>query len=115
MKKLYEYLKRNNMTYAQYLSSDHWKDVRNRFWKSKIHHGKCYACGSSKLLQVHHKSYTRLGRENINDLCLLCDNCHLQAHKLLKLGKGNTNIWNAARKLKLAKIHNNKRLLTKIY
>lgn len=99
-KKLYNYLKNNHMTYQQYLQSDHWKDVRSRFWASKLCHNKCESCGATRNLQVHHRSYTRLGNERLNDLMLLCGDCHWGTHLLLEKKKKNTNIWNAAKKYK---------------
>jgi hypothetical protein len=64
------YLANNKMTYAQYLNSEHWQDVRARFWAGRLHNGTCSCCGGRNKLQVHHRTYRRIGREWLNDLRL---------------------------------------------
>ena len=41
----------------------------------------CEACGYSRKLQVHHKTYERLGKERNSDLVLLCRDCHESLHR----------------------------------
>ena len=46
---------------------------------------KCDLCGSSKILQVHHRdlnpaNYTNLG--NLDNFRVLCSECHTLMHKL---------------------------------
>ena len=79
---LREYLAEHKTTYAEYLDTEHWKTTRKRFWESKLHNGACYSCGSKEKLQVHHKTYRRIGKERLTDLCLLCDECHGRTHEL---------------------------------
>jgi len=81
---LTKYLRNNEITYLEYLQTDHWKDIRKRFWLSKLHHGECQVCGAKTNLQVHHKTYKRIGKEHLNDLCLLCSKCHTKTHELDK-------------------------------
>jgi hypothetical protein len=38
-------------------------------------------CGHQYSLELHHKTYERLGRELISDLEVLCKGCHEQADK----------------------------------
>lgn len=94
-------------TYKEYLQSEHWKDIKKRFYKSKLNKHKCYVCGNRYDLHLHHKSYKRLGEERLWDLVQLCGRCHKQAHALLNQAreKGNetVNLWNVARKLKRKK------------
>ena len=91
----------NRSEYEGYLRSEHWQDVRRRYWNSKLHDGCCYVCGSDKNLNLHHKSYKRLGNEKLNDLIYLCKPCHTRAHLMLQMSKSqNTNLWNIARKLR---------------
>lgn len=40
----------------------------------------CERCGSKRGLEVHHKTYERLGREWDQDLEVLCDDCHIGEH-----------------------------------
>ena len=87
--------------YQKYLQSSHWKDIRRRYRESKLFDGQCYACSSTERLQLHHKSYNRLGRERLTDLIYLCDECHSIIHHILRIrASGKTNLWNVARKLR---------------
>jgi 5-methylcytosine-specific restriction endonuclease McrA len=81
---LLNYLRDNRITYRQYLQSPHWHDVRKRFWNSKLCDGTCEVCGGTERLQVHHNTYKRIGNERLNDLVLLCDDCHKEAHRIEK-------------------------------
>lgn len=96
---LYKYLQDNKMSYKAYLLTDHWKDVRKRYWKSKLHNHTCYACGSKQNLQVHHKTYKRIGQEYLRDLCLLCGDCHRQAHQIEKT-RDKGILYGAAKRLR---------------
>ena len=103
--KLYNFIVGSKYTsYKNYLQSEHWKDVKRRFYKSKLNHKKCYVCGRQGKLQLHYRTYKRIGREYLHDLIQLCGTCHLAAHKLLENArtKGNTriNLWTAAKRLK---------------
>ena len=42
----------------------------------------CHSCEEAKPLSLHHKTYKRMGKEKLNDLVLLCQNCHSLAHKI---------------------------------
>lgn len=69
--------------YASYLKSSAWKRVR----KAAIArvHGICERCGRteySRRLEVHHKTYERLGCERSDDLVVLCTECHQRADAL---------------------------------
>ena len=96
---LLDFLRANKMTYVQYLQTPHWRDVRKRFWNSKLHKGKCYACGATQNLQVHHKTYKRIGNERMNDLLLLCGDCHKETHDIEK-GRLVGILYGAAKRLK---------------
>ena len=103
--KLYDFIVDSEYnSYQVYLQSDHWKDIKKRFYKSKLNKKKCYVCEKRFGLQLHHRTYKRLGKEYLHDLIQLCGVCHLKAHKLLEAARmrGNTriNLWTAARKLK---------------
>lgn len=68
--------------YAAYLRSDHWRDVRKRFWRSQYPKVCCVCHAADRPLDLHHKSYERLGRERLSDLALLCRRCHREVHKV---------------------------------
>jgi len=86
--------------YREYLRSPHWQKVRRKFLGT---HKRCYLCGTTKRLSVHHKTYKRRGWERMTDLLCLCWPCHKKVHEYLDANKDkNTGItlWNAADKLK---------------
>ncbi len=74
--------------------------LKNPLWISKREHikerdnNKCINCGSTNLLQVHHKQY-HIRREsgnfkkpweyNENLLITLCSNCHHLGHEKFKV------------------------------
>ncbi len=90
-------------SYRDYLKSEHWADLRKRYWKSKLvtrnEEGRitCAYCNSTGLLNLHHKTYKRLGGEKLHDLILLCSLHHEAAHEAEKAGN---QLWKAT---KLAK------------
>jgi len=87
------------MNYQTYLRSEHWKEPKKRFRASRLHKHCCYVCGTRYGLQVHHKSYRRIGNERLHDLLYLCDDCHWSVHHVLKTrGTGSTNLWSIAKK-----------------
>ena len=69
------------MKYHDYLASSHWQKMKARVRKI---HQVCQVCKTSDKLEVHHRTYAALGNENIEDLYLLCDNCHHGLHERLK-------------------------------
>lgn len=76
-------------TYADYLKSDAWKSIRSRWMHSKLCRGdKCHAAGCSEVyfLSLHHRTYQRIGREQLKDLVLVCNKCHEKIHALEKSG-----------------------------
>jgi hypothetical protein len=76
-------------SYFHYLNSPHWKEVRKRQIEEV---GYECECGSRVRLQLHHKTYARLGQELVQDLQWLCGNCHKRAHKIKTRAKGKVTI-----------------------
>lgn len=64
--------------YDIYLNSGKWQLIRKQ--KIEASGSKCTNCGSIKNLEVHHKTYDRLGNEELSDLSVLCRECHHLAH-----------------------------------
>jgi 5-methylcytosine-specific restriction endonuclease McrA len=63
----------------KYMQSNQWRTkVRQLKWR-KV----CEVCGSDEKLEAHHNTYARLGNENLEDLNLLCRNCHQEIHNIL--------------------------------
>jgi hypothetical protein len=76
--------------YDKYLKSMHWQRTRlRRLLKANLDNTfnviQCDdpACGMwfpLELIEVHHKTYERLGREEMDDLAVLCCGCHPAQH-----------------------------------
>ena len=64
--------------YQAYLCTDHWRNVREHRLSEDL--WRCQGCGTVNNLQVHHKSYERLGHERLEDLVTLCRKCHRLVH-----------------------------------
>lgn len=72
-------------SYPQFLASKYWLCIRNA--KLEQHAGKCERCNKSNNLQVHHLDYKKRGfeHENFKRIILLCDGCHNQRHKFVRI------------------------------
>ncbi len=67
--------------YASYLNSGSWKKKRKIALKRAGY--RCQLCSQAQTrLEVHHNSYDRLGREELEDLCVLCTRCHKKHHNI---------------------------------
>ncbi|MCR8666220.1 HNH endonuclease [Aestuariibaculum sp. M13] len=63
--------------YYGYLDSPQWAHKRNLVFKRA--EGKCERC-SKKAVMVHHKTYARVGYEDLEDLMAVCFHCHSLEH-----------------------------------
>ena len=79
--------------YAQYLVSDDWKETRESYRASNKPQS-CAVCYAPNV-DLHHKSYARLGRERLDDLAPLCRRHHDELHER------GLNIWSGLRILQL--------------
>ena len=68
------------LPYQDYLRTDHWKELRKKVKQRDV---SCRICNSLKRLNVHHRCYESKGDaiKEINDLVLLCKDCHELFHK----------------------------------
>lgn len=73
------------MPYRKYLNTYHWKQLRDL--KLSEVDNRCQICYNSIQLNVHHRTYERLGHEKLSDLTVLCKECHEIFHKYGKLKK----------------------------
>ena len=65
-------------SYETYLQSPEWDRKRKAALKRAEYH--CQLCNGQEKLNVHHRTYDRLGHERSADLIVLCENCHAQFH-----------------------------------
>jgi len=87
--------------YNEYLNSEHWKNKRKAKKLSNC------ICGSNVRLELHHKTYKRVGQERLSDLVWLCHDCHEKAHVLINEGK--TTLWESVKEVKTKKNKRRKR------
>ena len=73
------------ISYKNYLLTEHWKNTKERFYKTKKNKS-CKICDSKKRLNVHHKTYTNIGKELMRDLVCLCESCHEDVHYEIEIG-----------------------------
>lgn len=64
--------------YKRYIKSKEWQQKKNE--RLKKDQQVCKHCGSTRNLEVHHKTYKNFGRESIDDLITLCRDCHEKMH-----------------------------------
>ena len=65
--------------YLEYIDSPGWKAKREQVFAERGR--KCEQCGSEKRIQVHHRHYRNLFREELKDLQVLCKACHQKKHR----------------------------------
>jgi len=74
------------LPYAEYLQSDHWRGLRRRLLS--LYGYACVSChAANTILDVHHLTYARLGRELTTDLQVLCRKCHDMVHGVVSEGR----------------------------
>jgi hypothetical protein len=68
-------------TYSLYISSHAWGNKRRERLVIDGHRCTSPLCFISHGLEVHHKTYARIGDEDVEgDLVTLCERCHRMAH-----------------------------------
>ncbi len=68
--------------YDAYLKTEHWQKMRTLALDRALQ--RCQVCNSPDALDVHHRTYDRLGHELPEDLTVLCGRCHTLFHKQAK-------------------------------
>ncbi|HVZ20240.1 MAG TPA: hypothetical protein VG871_04220 [Vicinamibacterales bacterium] len=71
------------LPYAEYLLSSHWQRVRELALERAGH--QCELCAHADGLEIHHRTYERLGFERPGDVIALCHDCHRDFHRSLLL------------------------------
>ena len=79
-------------SYAEYLKSNHWIDFRRSVLKRRSKRARkvgkllrCYCCETpTQNLELHHRTYKRIGRELPHDVEPVCRECHQRIHNFIK-------------------------------
>jgi len=67
------------IAYRVYLESDHWKWLRAQ--AISFHGCKCFQCGATKRLEVHHINYRHPWDScTVDDVRPICPKCHRKEH-----------------------------------
>lgn len=72
-------------SYPAYLRSPHWARKRAEYHASDLTQA-CVLCASPDDVDLHHKTYERIGNEVLADLEPLCRRCHVALHTLERRG-----------------------------
>lgn len=70
-----------SVNYHRYLRSPEWQVVRRLAHERAA--GRCQVCNQPGRLDVHHRTYERLGHELLSDVTVLCRDCHAKHHDKL--------------------------------
>lgn len=73
-------MEKYKIEYRNYLLSKEWFEIRNNLFKSRGK--KCELCSSTTRIEVHHKTYKNIFNEQLEDLQVLCSECHSDIHKV---------------------------------
>jgi len=86
------YLEQQDITYLEYLSSNIWRNARDRVLKRDKNTCRAYKC-TNKATEVHHMSYEDdvMSGKNDKKLISLCEDCHTRGHLN---GRGNLSLAN---------------------
>lgn len=86
--------------YRYYINSPAWRQVRDRYWASKLPKS-CYVCDAPRRpgMHLHHRTYKNLGAERLMDLVPVCPTCHDHIHELHKTvpAASRNGLWGATK------------------
>lgn len=72
--------------YADYLHGPEWAAKKQQ--RMEMDGNRCQGCQAEESLLVHHVTYIRRGREEMDDLVTVCGRCHRLIHRIYKAGNG---------------------------
>jgi 5-methylcytosine-specific restriction endonuclease McrA len=92
--------------YYNYIKSEDWQKMRKKYYASGMRNlfklqgkWKCYCCLTDNVpLDLHHRTYKRLGEENLHDLVPVCRSCHDLIHELFDSNR--ISLWSATKRIK---------------
>lgn len=67
------------MPYAEYLRSPEWRAIKAKARK-RPNFRKCYVCGSTERIDLHHMSYNTVGTTDLRNIRVLCRAHHEEVH-----------------------------------
>jgi 5-methylcytosine-specific restriction endonuclease McrA len=82
------------MIYNEYINSGAWRHSSARLEELAASGFRCRLCNRSNAeieLHVHHRTYERLGTEEIGDLTTLCCECHVVVTDMLRRRRYTAN------------------------
>jgi cytochrome c553 len=83
--------------YLAYLASPAWRAKKAEWWAA-YPDATCYVCGRERHagIEMHHRTYTRLGAEALDDLVPVCRGCHQKITTFYKTQrKPKLSLWAA--------------------
>ena len=66
---------------SEHMQSQYWFDLKQ--YRLALANYVCESCGTSGPLELHHVDYSNLLAENINDVRVICRQCHQTVHNRL--------------------------------
>lgn len=70
------------LPYKDYLLTEHWQTFRKKVLRRAGY--QCQLCDNAGELNVHHRTYDRLGCEWYSDVIVLCRGCHRRHHGIVE-------------------------------
>lgn len=80
--------------YRRYVQSTEWQDKRRQYFRSD-RPKNCQGCSWRGPVDLHHRTYERMGKEELTDLIALCKRCHALVHKYHNPRKDTMTLWDA--------------------
>ena len=100
------------INYYDYIQSSDWQQKRKKYYSSDLkkqfnlkNSWKCVCCLSDNVsLELHHRTYKRLGNEHLKDLVCVCRSCHQLIHDHYKNDKSSRkSLWKSTNVIKKMK------------
>lgn len=74
-----------NISYKEYLNSDHWRNLKKTAAKRPNNYGSCRFCGCTKNIELHHKTYRWIMTPyDLSTIVPLCRTHHQEVHDYAK-------------------------------
>ena len=74
---------------SEHMQSQYWFNLKQ--YRLALANYVCESCGTSGPLELHHVDYSNLLAENINDVRVICRQCHQAVHN--RLGYNRTTLF----------------------